>query len=257
MSALRYSLLKSLSALMAAHASPAGAGSLLPIVPVAGSVAGGTGVFGITDTGTIVGNWFDSHNVEHGYFGTLAGRYTKFDAGPGGTEPRGIDNAGAIVGYYNASQDVDGGQEFERNRAGVFSNVTKNGVQLIGIVQGISAVLNDAVVGDYYQVDASGDFPGLRFAFVGDNGRWVANIPLPKSAAKPASVGMINEHEAVVGYFVTNSTQHGIHPAERDPDAGRLSRSKRAGDELAGRERHRLGCRSVDGCRRQRSFFHL
>jgi hypothetical protein len=205
---LRNALL-GLSALVAAHASPAMAGFLLPIAPVAGSVAGGTGVFGITDNGTIVGNWFDSNNVEHGYFGTLAGRYTKFDAGPGGTEPRGIDNAGAIVGYYNASEEVDGGQAFERNRNGVVSDITKNGVQLIGIVQGISAVLNDAFVGDYYQVDTSGNFTGLRFGFVGYNGRWLANIPLPASAAKPAPRG-INDLGTVVGYFVSNSTQHGF-----------------------------------------------
>ena len=198
-----------LSGLFAVCASSASAGYLLPIVPVTGSVVGGTGVFGITDGLTIVGNWFDSNNVEHGYFGTLAGKYTTFDAGPGGTEPRGMNDTGAIVGYYNPSEDVDGGQEFERDRKGAFNNITKSGVPLVGIIQGINTVPNGTFVGDYYQVDKSGAFTGLRFGFLGDGGRWVANLPLPNAASKPAPRG-INDLGVVVGYFVTNSVQHGF-----------------------------------------------
>src|SRR5208337_3508375 len=71
-------------------------------VPGAGTGSGqGTEGVGLVDDGSIMGWYFDSNSVPHGYLRTPGGKFTKFDPpGSQGTEPLGMNSALAITGYY-------------------------------------------------------------------------------------------------------------------------------------------------------------
>ena len=83
-------------------------GKFTPIaVPFAGAL--GTFPYGINNSGEIVGGWWDSNTIEHGF--TLIGNtYTSFDY-PDGSETGGfgINSAGDIVGAYEDASGVDHG----------------------------------------------------------------------------------------------------------------------------------------------------
>jgi uncharacterized membrane protein len=74
-------------------------------VPFAG--AQGTFPYGINNSGQVVGGWWDSNKIEHG-FTLIAGTYTSFDY-PGGSETAGfaINSAGDIVGPYGDANGVE------------------------------------------------------------------------------------------------------------------------------------------------------
>jgi hypothetical protein len=76
-------------------------------VPFAGAL--GTFPYGINNSGEIVGGWWDSNRVEHG-FTLIAGAYTSFDY-PGSSETAGfgINSAGDIVGGYDDASGVPHG----------------------------------------------------------------------------------------------------------------------------------------------------
>jgi uncharacterized membrane protein len=81
-------------------------GRFTPIaVPFAG--AQGTFPYGINNSGEIVGGWWDSNRIEHG-FTLIAGTYTSFDY-PGAVETAGfgINSAGDIVGPYSDASGVE------------------------------------------------------------------------------------------------------------------------------------------------------
>src|SRR5690242_4648801 len=62
-----------------------------------------TTAFGINDLYLISGSYIGKDDgIEHDFFGTLAGDYTSFDAGDGGSEARAINNNGRIVGFSNS-----------------------------------------------------------------------------------------------------------------------------------------------------------
>ncbi len=68
--------------------------------PLAGSE--GTWPFAINNLGQIVGNYFDSKGISHGFLYSN-GTYTTLSdplADKGGTYAWGINDAGQIVGYY-------------------------------------------------------------------------------------------------------------------------------------------------------------
>jgi hypothetical protein len=69
----------------------------------------GTFPFGITPSGTIMGNYF-SNNQYHGFTRTCKGTFATFDP-PGslGTQPSAINQDGAITGYYFDASFVAGG----------------------------------------------------------------------------------------------------------------------------------------------------
>ena len=83
-------------------------GKFTPIaVPFAGSL--GTFPYGINNSGEIVGGWWDSNTIEHG-FTLIGGTYTSFDY-PGAIETGGfgINSAGDIVGGYDDASGVPHG----------------------------------------------------------------------------------------------------------------------------------------------------
>ena len=67
----------------------------------------GTFPYGINNSGEIVGGWWDSNRIEHG-FTLIGGTYTSFDY-PGATETAGfaINSAGDIVGPYSDASGVE------------------------------------------------------------------------------------------------------------------------------------------------------
>jgi uncharacterized membrane protein len=77
------------------------------VVPFPGAL--GTFPYGIDNSGEIVGGWWDSNKVEHG-FTLMAGVYTSFDY-PDSSETGafGINSAGDIVGGYNDAGGVPHG----------------------------------------------------------------------------------------------------------------------------------------------------
>ncbi len=61
---------------------------------------------GITDSGQIVGIFYDAGGKVHGFVRGAAGTFTTIDVpGAKSTQAQGINDAGKIVGYF---QDVDG-----------------------------------------------------------------------------------------------------------------------------------------------------
>jgi hypothetical protein len=83
-------------------------GRFTPIaVPFAG--AAGTFPYGINNSGEVVGGWWDSNIVEHG-FTLIGGAYTSVDY-PGASETGvfGVNSAGDLVGGYNDASGVPHG----------------------------------------------------------------------------------------------------------------------------------------------------
>jgi hypothetical protein len=82
----------------------------------------------MTPGGTILGGYFDSNLVTHGFLSTIDGDFTTFDApnaAPGffaGTIPTSINDSGIVAGfYYDTTQNSDL-RVFLRAANGVFSN---------------------------------------------------------------------------------------------------------------------------------------
>jgi hypothetical protein len=77
-------------------------------VPGAGKSQGqGTIGAAITDDGSIMGFYYDSNTVVHGFLRSPSGKFSKFDPpGSVGTFPNGMNSKLAIVGYYSDSNGV-------------------------------------------------------------------------------------------------------------------------------------------------------
>lgn len=193
----RLKVLSCLVALATPTSGIAGKVTLIPVVPVSGSVS--TAVFGINDSDVIVGSFTTSDGREHGYFGTLDGNYTIFDVGNNGTEPRSISNDGTIIGFSNS---VAVGHEhslhaFERLPEGTILPIEKHGAQVFGIVQGINN-RRDEFVGDNAITDS--DIEG----FYGIKGKYKASLTLPFDTSATHPRGINNAH-TVVGYYDFNA----------------------------------------------------
>jgi len=185
---------------------PGSAATLIPVPQVPGS--NGTAVFGINDSNTIVGGYYDGQNVEHGFFGSLDGAYTSFDyhAGAFFTEGRGISNDGHIAGWAEPSDgSCDGVCEFVRNPDGSIVTVTKGSGPLAegDVLQGI--LDSGAIAGDYYNTQ----LPGGYIAFVGKNGKWKQDLT-PFGSADTFARG-INKAGMIVGFYAdSQGHEHGF-----------------------------------------------
>lgn len=174
--------------------SAAQAAVLIPIVPVSGSSV--TTAFAINDKDIIAGSYIGSSDgIEHCFFGTLAGSYTTFDVGTGGSEANGIDNRGTIVGFSNSQSGVTSSEvPFERSPSGTVQNVTMNGQPLYGRAQNIAS--------------KGGKFAGTRWdftsfeavAYVGRNSKWTGDVTIP-AEHQASGAGGINRAGAVVGFY--------------------------------------------------------
>lgn len=181
----------------AAH--PLAAATLLPIVPVAGAT--NTLVSAINDGNTITGAYVDGQGLKHGYVGTLAGAYTKFDFGTGGnTVPLGIDKKGDVTGANYASTAFCDATPFERTSKGKLSAI-KNGTK--------------TMTGLAWGMDPKGDFVGYYcdpssfvLGYEGKSAKFKKDVTLSGNHIVTAPSG-INASGMIVGWSVdfTANTQ--------------------------------------------------
>ncbi len=192
-----------MSVLFAAGA--ANAAQLAPVAEVANSVQYSTSPIGINDSGVITGSYLGQDGHTHGFVGTADGQYTLFDAGPNGTQPRAINNAGTITGFYNADalNPVLQGQMFQASSNLTITPITKNGVQMLGIPQGLNA--QGVFVGGY----ATGSSPSVQ-GFYGFQSHWTQDLAMPFTVIQTRARA-INKSGTVVGLFYDGTgTSHGF-----------------------------------------------
>ncbi len=176
---------------------------LVSIAPVSGSTS--TSVVGISNNGTVTGSYSTTANFsdEHGFVRTSNGKFTTFDYGTGGTEPRGINDPGAIVGIFqsvgcslNTSPSLAACEEFERSKSGKFTTIKKGGTPLVGISQGINA--SGQFVGSYFTGSATNP---VIAGFYGANGVYLSDLTLPFTTQTTEPRG-VNASGEVVGFFL-------------------------------------------------------
>jgi len=177
------------------------AATLIPVIAPSGAVT--TRLLGINDSNIIAGSYFDSSNVEHGFFGTLDGNYTTFDFGGSstGTEIRGIGDDGSVDGFA-ATPGFVFGQEFFRAPDGTVSTFTHKGTTLDGVVQGITK--SEISFGDYFNGN------GKRTGFEGRKGHFKAKFDFPLANLQNSPRGT-NRAGVVAGYFIdSGGGEHGF-----------------------------------------------
>jgi uncharacterized membrane protein len=178
---------------MASTSIPARCAVLIPVVAPPG--ASKTAVYGINNNNLISGSFVASNDgVEHAFFGTLAGAYTVFDGGSGGSQARAINDNGYITGFSNSQHGhgITGTQPiFERLPSGKILNVNMSGQQLFGRAQGINNSEN-RFAGTYWSFQ---DFDAV--AFVGRHGKYEKDVSLPGNQASDGEG--INDAGVIVG----------------------------------------------------------
>lgn len=182
-----------LTAALALSGSALAAG-FVPITPPEGSIGGGA--IGINDQGEVTGAYDTAATQGIGFVGTIDGDYETFTVQGAPTFPRGLNNQGKIVGFFVGSTFIN---EFERDKDGTITPITKDGVDMLGIVQGINA--SGEFVGDY--VGEPGAVP-LRGGFEGKDAAFVADVTLPFPAVRVAPRG-INSKGDIVGWFIADA----------------------------------------------------
>lgn len=212
---IKETMMLSAAALALLTASPTMAmetarGILFAVVPVPNSQS--TNVFGINDAGSsgvITGSWTDPSAVEHGYVGPVSGNsYVTFDDpdSPGlGTEPRGINDNGYVTGFSNTRNKSPSKHiPFERDPSGNITQITKGGMPLNDLVQGINNK-NDEFAGDY--IDSSLRSTG----YLGENGAYKKAVALTGLDNTGYAARGINDKGDVVGwYYDAAGVQHGF-----------------------------------------------
>lgn len=173
--------------------APARSATLVPVPSVPNSTL--TTAFALNDDYVVAGSFIGANDgLEHGFFGTLDGNYTTFDAGTGGSEARGISNDGTIVGISNSQNGQTSNEPiYERRPDGTFLNVTMAGQQLFGLAQGINGL--DKFAGYYWNTQTS-----ATQGFVGRKGVWKADVNVPTENQFAGALG-INDSNVIVGYF--------------------------------------------------------
>ena len=171
---------------------------------------------GINDHGKIVGTYFDSGGVSHGFFlRNLDGSFVTIDhpdaqhVSNGGTETRGINSAGLIVGDYCAALPCDGVSVIkgylltgDENRDGYDKDDFKT-LETPGHINSYLVHINSEsdIVGCEHDNDLMGSMHGI----VHDDGK-VTRYPVPYSMNDG-----INERGEIVGFYVDTTTgiEHG------------------------------------------------
>lgn len=158
----------------------------------------GTTALSINASGTIVGYYLNSNNVNTAFVRTAGGDYTSFQA-PGagygpfkGTYPSEITNAGAIAGLYADPQYLAHG--FVRHKDGSFLTYEAPGASEGTFIQTINAGGDTA--GYYYNAQ------GVPHAFLRhSNGSFVKIVP-PGAARESVCQGdCLTNAGTVAGYY--------------------------------------------------------
>lgn len=195
---MRTLLMASVAVGSLAIAAAANAGTWVAITPVANS--GTFAAFGINGSNTITGDYTDSNGAQHGFVGPVDGsNYTSFDDSGGVTQPRGIGSKGWIAGFDTGTTDT-----WERSPSGTLKGVTKSGVQLTGVAQGLNS--SNVFAADYIDPSTGATVPylGLKYKFQN-------KVKLSLSNAGSAARA-IDTAGDVAGWFYDPNTglQHGF-----------------------------------------------
>jgi uncharacterized membrane protein len=176
--------------------SAATAGTLVPIPPYPGSTT--TVIRGINDNDVITGTYTTQDGVTHGFVGTLDGNYTSFDHPNGQTIPEAISNDGYITGLGGFS-DACGiqGCSFLRTPGGTINAITKNGVTLDGVAQGI--IGHTKFVGQYNVLDENNHT--LFYGYYGKGTKYRKGLTLPFNTTRTSPRGY-NKAGTVTGFFL-------------------------------------------------------
>ncbi len=208
---------------VSAFASIVQAGTLIPVVPVPQSVE--TDVRGINDQNIIVGTYYTSDYVAHGFFGTLNGQYTTFDYGGGSTATNAfeINDTGYVTGWAKVP-GFQYGHEFIRNPNGTFVTVSRNGAPVDGFMNGVLAK-RGKFVGSYWDPANS-----VLKSYYGRKGKYVKDLTLPFATIWTAARGSNSTESVIVGDFVSTVGQQsgwllksGVETTINYPDANAAS----------------------------------
>lgn len=166
-----------------------------------------TTVFDINDSGVATGSWYDANGVEHGYYGSPNGsNYQTFDdqTDPG-TEPRGINGGGDIVGLDNSQSGSNESYiPFEREANGTITNITKAGVPLNYLVQGINK--KGMFAGSYVNTNLQ------IVGYVGKDAKYSGTIKLKGIRSTGVAGRGIDAAGDIVGwYYDAGGLQHGFY----------------------------------------------
>ena len=163
----------------------------------------GTTATGISNSGQIVGYYYDSNNSAHGFLYNN-GTYTTLDdplAGSGaneGTFASGINDAGQIVGYFLDSDNIDHGFLYSN---GVYTPLDD---PFAGSSTGsVASGINDAsqIVGHYY------DNNNIGHGFLYSNGVYT---PIDDPSGNNSFAAGINDQGVVVGSYYNGGPGQGF-----------------------------------------------
>ncbi len=202
------SLMISAAFVAAFAAAPAVAKSVLyPLPLVSGSTE--TIAFGVSNNGNVTGFWLSTSGVEGGFVSpTYGSSYTTFNdtADGAGTQPRGINNKGIIMGIANVSTGIATDYvPFERATDGTITHVTKRGVVLNYLAQGINK--SNIFDGGYEDTTTS-----AYIGYTGKNAKYKAKIRLKGiTTTGVAPRGIDNAGDTVGWYLDTTGAMHGFY----------------------------------------------
>jgi uncharacterized membrane protein len=152
--------------------------------------------YGINDANTVVGWYYDSASVQHG-FSFSKGKYTKIDP-PGSTLTNvwSINSAGTMVGTFVDSAGVQHGF---MDAGGTFTNIDVPGNQLLSEATGLN---NKGQIVGIYLTNAS---TAVEHGFTLNNGTY-KTVDFPGSSLTGAD--RINDSGEIVGLWGTS----GLNP---------------------------------------------
>jgi probable HAF family extracellular repeat protein len=178
--------------------------------------SGFTIAFGINDHLKIVGTYYDSGGLGHGFLRNQDGRFVNIDHPQAqtvngfGTEARGINSAGLIVGDYCAAPPCDGVSVIkgylltgDRDEKDEFDKADFKTLETPGHINSYLQHIN--AEGDIVGCEHDADTRASMHGIVRDDSKVTAS-PVPFSMHNG-----INKREEIVGFYVDPSTgrQHG------------------------------------------------
>jgi hypothetical protein len=172
------------------------AGILVPIPNVPGSVS--TNISTINNKNLVAGDYQTSDGGIHGFFGTLDGNYTTFDALSGQTSVQGLNDRGYITGLSRVTTTdcPYNGCEFLRKPDGTVQEIKNDKTPLDGLPGQIIDQQN--FIGYYSYFDGSTFF---YFGYYGKGAKYVSDLTLPFQTIRTHARGLARDG-TVTGHFL-------------------------------------------------------
>lgn len=174
--------------------SSAWAGTFISVADPAGSV--GTAAIGINDHGEVAGSYTTTGDDMIGFKGSIDGVYETFSFDGHPTQGRGINKSGIVTGYYMPGTQMNA---FVRSPAGAMTQVTKDGVAVVGLVEGITN--GGKFVGDYRTTPPA---VPARTGFEGYGSNYAGDVVLPFPAVRIGARGR-NTNGDISGWFIATA----------------------------------------------------